>query len=228
MNPDGRIHMAHSQVRDRLVETSFRLFAAQGFEQTTVEQIAAEAGVSRATFFRTFASKEAVLFPDHTQMLAALDTRLASASHATSVLALIEGVTGVLDHYISEGDVARERYQLTRSYPMLRTAEAASLRDYHRLFYRHALRWGYQELTADLLGASVVAAHNHVLRRWLVGRGSDPHQELAAAITVAATSFSQQTAERIATQIVVVQTTRAVAEVVAALEGLDDHAPADA
>lgn len=43
-------------------DAAMGLFDDQGFEATTVEQIAEAAGVSRATFFNYFGSKEAVVF----------------------------------------------------------------------------------------------------------------------------------------------------------------------
>ncbi|MFI6365182.1 TetR family transcriptional regulator [Nocardia sp. NPDC050630] len=45
-------------MRDEVSEVAFRLFSEQGFDNTTVEQIAAEAGLSRTTFFRYFGTKE--------------------------------------------------------------------------------------------------------------------------------------------------------------------------
>jgi AcrR family transcriptional regulator len=48
-------------VRAEIAAVAIRLFLEQGFEKTTVDQIAVEAGLSRTSFFRYFATKEDVL-----------------------------------------------------------------------------------------------------------------------------------------------------------------------
>src|SRR4051812_13695786 len=53
-----------AQTRARIAQTALDLFAEQGFAETTIDQIAASAGVSRRTVFHHFASKEAMLV-DH-------------------------------------------------------------------------------------------------------------------------------------------------------------------
>src|SRR5215469_763680 len=48
--------------RGRLAAVALALYAEHGFEQTTVAQIAARAGLTERTFFRHFADKREVLF----------------------------------------------------------------------------------------------------------------------------------------------------------------------
>src|SRR5215207_7180855 len=62
-------------VRDELTEAALKLLAFQGFEETTIDQIVAAAGVSRRTFFRYFRSKEDVII----EFLGHLGTKLSHA-----------------------------------------------------------------------------------------------------------------------------------------------------
>ena len=48
--------------RGRLAKSAMALYAEQGFDETTVAQIAARAGLTERTFFRHFADKREVLF----------------------------------------------------------------------------------------------------------------------------------------------------------------------
>jgi AcrR family transcriptional regulator len=52
------------QTRARIAEAALDLFVKHGYVETTIDEIARAAGVSRRTVFRHFASKEAILF-DH-------------------------------------------------------------------------------------------------------------------------------------------------------------------
>ncbi|MFB9905604.1 TetR family transcriptional regulator [Allokutzneria oryzae] len=62
---ESRRERKKQQTRRLLTETAIRLFAEQGYEQTTVAQIAEAADVATKTFFNYFPSKEDVLFADN-------------------------------------------------------------------------------------------------------------------------------------------------------------------
>jgi AcrR family transcriptional regulator len=58
---EGRRERKKREMRARIYQAARKLFAEQGLEGTTVEQVAAEADVAQATFFNYFPSKQAVL-----------------------------------------------------------------------------------------------------------------------------------------------------------------------
>lgn len=174
--------------RDRLAQAAFALFDEQGYEETTVDQITERAGLGRTTFFRHYRSKDDVIFPDHDRLLALVKDRLRTSGQSTALIAIVEAVRLVLSHYLEEGDLARRRYALTSTVPALRDREIASVARYQRLFREFISdKVGdpaeSASLRAELMAAAVVAAHNHVLRRWLRGDCGEPMRQFEDAMS---------------------------------------------
>src|SRR6201992_687780 len=187
--------------RERLAEAAFALFDERGYEQTTVDDITERAGLGRTTFFRHYRSKEDVIFPAHDRLLRQIDERLRTSSHDTALAAVSDAVRLVLLHYVEEGDLARRRYALTSSVPALRDREIVSVARYQRLFREFIAVWMADTaepapLRAELMAAAVVAAHNHVLRRWLRGESPDPVREVDAALGLVIGLFATSAADQ--------------------------------
>lgn len=190
--------MPKESARARLTAAAFDLFNEQGFDATTIDEIAARAGVGRTTYFRNFRTKEDVVFPDHAELLDAIGSRLAAATPGNSLLAIVDAARLVLTHYLEEGDLARSRYALTSAVPALRDRENSSAQRYRLVFKRFILSWlgdePRAELQADLMAAAVVTAHNHVLRRWLREQTADPRAEFEDAMAEVAAIYGRRSA----------------------------------
>lgn len=59
--PPGLRERKNAAAKAAIYQAAMELFSAQGFDETTVDQIAERAGVGRATFFNHFGTKEGVL-----------------------------------------------------------------------------------------------------------------------------------------------------------------------
>ncbi|MDG3011395.1 TetR family transcriptional regulator [Rhodococcus sp. D2-41] len=108
------------KTRRILREQALRLFAEQGYAQTTVDQIAAAAEVSPSTFFRYFPSKEQVVLVDDLDapMLAAIAEQPAHLPPLTACRLAFRSVLATLtpDQLATE----RARQQLLFTEPELR------------------------------------------------------------------------------------------------------------
>src|SRR5688572_21553748 len=81
---------------------ALRLFTEQGFDETTVDQIASAAGVSRRTFFRYFASKADVLWSEFDAEVETIRGLLAATPEDLSVMEGVRRAVLAANHYRAE------------------------------------------------------------------------------------------------------------------------------
>ncbi|MDQ8705627.1 TetR family transcriptional regulator [Streptomyces sp. LHD-70] len=188
------------KMRRELAAAAMELFATKGYEATTVDEIAATAGVARRTFFRHFRSKEEAIFPDHDDTLTRAEAVLnAAPAHEHPLDTVCRGIKEVMKMYAAAPTVSVERYRLTREVPTLREREIASVARYERLFTRYLLGHFDESahhdgnddpLLAEVAASAVVTAHNHVLRRWLrAGGQGDVETQLDHAFAIVRKTF---------------------------------------
>jgi AcrR family transcriptional regulator len=159
--------------RGRLAQAAMTLYAERGFEQTTVAQIAARAGLTERTFFRHFADKREVLFYGM-EMLRGLLTRAvadapASATAMEAVGAAFQAAAALLqenpervrlrDAIVSANAELRERELIKLA--VMASAVAEALRDR-----------GIPEPSASLAAETGVAVFKVAFARWV----SEPGQ----------------------------------------------------
>ncbi|MGW8481811.1 TetR/AcrR family transcriptional regulator [Microbacterium sp. NPDC055903] len=172
-----------AEPRSAVVAAALELFQERGYDQSSVEQIAKAAGVSRSTFFRQFGGKEDVVFADHEVLLEELRLFLAE-EHEDPWLAVCEASEHVFAHFARAPEMARRRYQVVRTVPALREREIVTVFRYERLFDEYLRRSlpAIDPLDAVGFAALVTAVHNHVLRRLLREERSVPLEELHDAL----------------------------------------------
>ena len=131
-----------------LEAAALRLFGARGFDAVTVDDIAAEADVSRRTFFRYFASKEDVLLADHHVQLARLREAMAARPSGEAILtALRNALLSITGDFEDRRERVILRGRIMRETPSL---QARSL--VHQKSWEDAM----QQMVADRLGVDPV------------------------------------------------------------------------
>jgi AcrR family transcriptional regulator len=182
-------------VRDELADAALRLLARQGFEQTTVDELAAAAGVSRRTFFRYFASKEDVLISSvavaFEGILAEVAARPAGEPPAVAIREALKTVT--MEDFADDREKSVALIRHTQEIPALRARFAERLdllRDELAVVLAH--RAGRENpVPRDQFAAGLgLLAFAGALQHWAATDGrADPAAVLDAAFEEAGQAF---------------------------------------
>jgi AcrR family transcriptional regulator len=173
-----------SQTRRALRNAALRLFASQGYDATTVEEIADRAGVSTRTFFRYFPTKEHVLYHgEHDWVQAFIDIYPTQPD----TLSDLEAMRVTLESLATRLGKSRRSMllyqQAVDSSPTLRGREQDhQLQDTEILARAVAERRGRTrpDEACTLLAAVTLLVYRRALDLWLAG---PPTGSLAKAIT---------------------------------------------
>ena len=182
-----------STSRRELRLIALRLFAERGFENTTIELIAAEAGVSERTFFRYFTTKASVLWTEFETEVETIRASLASVSDDVPMMDAIRRAVVAANHYHAD-DVPemRMRMHLIATVPALSFSAAEHYEAWERAisdFAGRRLGQPADSLYPLAIGRAALAACRAAYESWSVRADDDLTIYLDAALAALATGF---------------------------------------
>jgi AcrR family transcriptional regulator len=159
--------------RQALVAAAIEQFARHGYHGTTVEQIAAAAGVAPRTFFHHFAAKDDVLFDGYADRLTLVAQRF-RASRSTSLWAALREVSAVVAREMAaQPELFLLRARLYADVPALRATMLRINEEWiDQVTAEVAARLGTQpcaDLTPRLVASLVNGANRAAIEVWVAG-----------------------------------------------------------
>jgi len=150
------------------------LYAEQGYDGTTVAQIADRAGVTARTFFRHFADKREVLFAGSEELEQRMVEALLAAPESASPMDAIEAaLLAAADLFVDRRDYSRRRQAVITATPELREREFIKMASLAAAFTDALGRRGVAPDLASLAAETSVAVFRVSFERW-VADPSDP------------------------------------------------------
>jgi AcrR family transcriptional regulator len=180
--------------RGRLQEAALTLYAERGFDQTTVAEIAARAGLTERTFFRHFADKREVLFGGSALLEERIVAGVAAAPEGAGPLEAVGHGAAAAAAMLGEfrRDLAAKRLAVIAATPELRERELAKLADYAAAVAATLRERGVGEPQATLAADAGMTVLRVAMEQWVSG---DDDRDLATLMAASMSEFRAVTAE---------------------------------
>ena len=176
--------------RGELERVAFTLFARDGFDRTSVDDIAAEAGIARRTFFRYFPSKADLVWGDFPGLLEAMESRLRRCPDTVPLPQALHDAALEFNALPAEQLPAhRQRMTLILTVPTLLANSTLRFREWRAVVAEFAARrLGLEphDIPPVVIGYSALGASLAAYERWL----AEPDSDLAPLLHEAFDSLS--------------------------------------
>jgi AcrR family transcriptional regulator len=165
--------------RGRLEQAAAELFAERGFDETTVADIAARAGLTERTFFRHFTDKREVLFSGQDVFTDAVVTAVAAApGPATPVDAVSAGLDAAASLLQGRAELAPQRQVIIDAHPELQERELIKMARLGTAIAATLRERGVAEPEATLAADTGIAVLRIAFARWLADGVARPLPEV--------------------------------------------------
>jgi AcrR family transcriptional regulator len=166
--------------RGRLTKAAMELYGERGFDQTTVAEIAARAGLTERTFFRHFADKREVLFAGAGALQELLVSTVAGAPDGLAPIeAAAAGVEAAGAAIQEGGELPRQRQAIIAASTELQERELIKLASLASALAGALRERGVTEPAASLAAQAGMAAFRVGFERWV---DETDHQDLPVVI----------------------------------------------
>jgi mycofactocin system transcriptional regulator len=182
----SRAHVAH---------VALELFAARGYEQTTLDDVAAAVGVSRRTLFRYYASKPDMVWADFGIVLDALRANLeASAPDEPWLDAVRRAITASNRYEEAELDTLRIRMRLLTTVPALQAHSMVRYREWRGIvaaFVAERRGEAPEDFVPRAVGMATLATTMSAFEWWVDhASAGDPADVIERALALMAAGFA--------------------------------------
>lgn len=163
----------------RLMSAAIELFDEEGYEATTVAQIAERAGLTKRTFFRYFSDKREVLFSGSQDLQRLWLGGLAAApAQASPLEAVTAGLEPVADMFAQRHSFARTRAEIIDANPELQERELIKLHSLAAALEGALVERGVSRNAASLAAQAGVTIFHTAFAHWVAQDDPDAFRGL--------------------------------------------------
>jgi AcrR family transcriptional regulator len=154
--------------RGRLELAALALYGERGFENTTVAEIAARAGLTERTFFRHYADKREVLFSGADTLLELLVSNVAAAPDSIAPIDVVGAALEAAGALLQQRrEYARQRAAIIAANAELRERELIKLASLASAIADALRRRGVADPAASLSAEAGIAVFRIAFERWV-------------------------------------------------------------